>query len=387
MNRRYECILEICGMGVKLLVGYSFQGKLYIIHALESTSAHLDRGQITDKEAMILSIKEVVNSASKSLELEIKDVNLVLPPINVKSLSEVGFTQTVSKDSIVSNFDVENAMMLIKKKVRFEGYHVVDIHPTAFIYDNSSSKFFEKGVYSNTLKVNADVTLMNEIFYNSFIEVVKAANLNVVSTVVSTISDIVLLSTYNIPQQFLFMDMGGTLTNLALTNQGQLVQSATLNFGSEDVTGHLMNTFKINYERATYLKKVYGFMENPKFHFKFEEGFGVKELTSALEKAMMPVVEFTKNFIEENHVEEFHPLLLTGGGADLNNIETYLSSHFLTKVIVYNPEFIGARNKSYTNCVACLKYLELYPKSNELRQEKNFTLTRVDAKVDVDEEL
>lgn len=388
MNRNYDCILEISGMGVKLLVGYSYKGNLYIIHALESTSAGLDKGQITDKEKMILGIKEVINSASKSLMFDLKDVNLVLPPLNIITVSETGLTHTVSHDSVVSTFDVDNALYMISQRVEREGFKIVDIHPTLYVYDNDDARQrFVENMVSKSLRINADVVLMNSSYYGGFIDVVKQAGLNVKRTVISTMGDIALLSTYSIPQQYVFIDFGGTLTSVVTASQGRVNKISTINFGSEDITKYLMNYFNIDYERATYLKKVHGLDEEPKFHFHFKEKFKISDLTMAIEKSLTPLVDFIKGFIAENNVEEFYPIIITGGGADLNNLVPYLSSIFQTKVTLYTPDFIGARNKSYTNCVGCLKYLDLYPKKKEVVKEKDFTLTRVDNRTNFDEEL
>jgi len=388
VNRKYECILELGGMGVKLLVGYTYHGKVYILHALESTSACLDRGQITDKEALVMAIKEVINTASKSLNFVIDEVSLVLPPLDIKIASKSGYTQTINKDSIVTNFDVENTFMMIKKEVDEEGFKIVDIHPYSFIFDDGTSlSHLSDNIRSNSLKVYADVTLMNMSLYQNFISVVEAANLSIKRCLISSACVIALLSTYNIPQQYVFIDFGGTMTTIAQADQGRLVKTDTLNFGSEDITKNLMSAFNITKKSATHLKEVFGLSEEPGFSFKFKEGYRVRDVTTVIERSLEVLVKFIREFMEKNKIQDFYPILLTGGGANLNNIETHISSIFQTKVIVYTPDFIGARNKSYTNCVACLKYIDLYPTLTEIRKERGITLTRLEKTDDDGEEL
>ena len=76
-------IIEMTESGVKLIVGYVHKNIVYVLHALESTYSHLNKGQIADKEQMSEAIKEVINSASHSLNRKIQDLVLVIPPLEL----------------------------------------------------------------------------------------------------------------------------------------------------------------------------------------------------------------------------------------------------------------------------------------------------------------
>lgn len=375
-------ILEISASGVKLLVGYIFNQNVYILHALLSTSSHLNKGQITDKEEMILCIKEVVNSASKTLNMPIRDVVLLIPPLSLTLGSEQGSTNSIAKDGHLTNFDVSNALSIISKKVMTPDKTIVEIVPYNFSYDDGEPhRFFNHNVVSNSLSVEADVSLIDSALYDSFIQVVKGAGIEVSRTVLAPAGAITLLSYYNVAKQFMLIDFGQSLTSLSLASEGRLVRTEILNFGSEDLDLALMKRFKIDKEKAIYYKNVFGLSDEPPFPFTLGDGITVKDIRSCLEETLTPLIDFIRECVLEFKVPEFYPIMMSGGGANLFNLDRFISSVFQTKVIIYTPEYFGARNKSYTNLVAALRHIDLYPALISRRKGNDFHLTRVDSKI------
>lgn len=89
---------------------------------------------------------------------------------------------------------------------------------------------------------------------------IKDAGFNVSRTLFAPVCLVSLLSSYNIPDKFLFLDFGAGLTTFGLASGGRLVKSQVLNYGSEDLTHALMNKFHLSYDRADYLKKSMDFL-------------------------------------------------------------------------------------------------------------------------------
>lgn len=375
-------VLEIAGSGVKLLVGYLFQHRFYVLHALESTAARLSKGQIADREQTVNGIKEVVNSASRSLGFQLREVVLLLPPVNLTIGSETGSTNTVSKDNVVLPFDVTNAFSIIGKKIEVPEKTIIDIVPYNFIYDSGQqNRYFLSGITSRSITVQADVSLIDQAIYESFTQTVRAAGLAVLRTILAPAAAVSLIASYNVAGQFLLVDLGASLTTLSLGSDGRLLRSEVLSWGSEDITSALAERFKIDRTRAAYFKNVFGLSRRPDFEFAFEEGLSVEDISAVVTDCLEPLVEFIRAYIVKFEIPELYPIMLSGGGADLFGLDRFLSAQFQTKVMIYTPEVFGARNKAYTNCVAALKYIDLYPTVIQKRKGNDFTLTRVDSRI------
>ena len=144
-----------------------------------------------------------------------------------------------------------------------------------------------------------------------------------------------------------------------------------------------MNKFHLSYDRADYLKKVYGLSDNPDIEFTFEEGFKVQDIKDTLIESLNTLIDFMRKYVLEFDIPEFYPIFLTGGGSNLFGIETYISSAFQIGVSLYTPEFFGARNKAYSNLVAALMHLSIYSENYIKENKKDFTMTRVGEKIDL----
>lgn len=378
-------IIEMTESGVKLIVGYVHKNIVYVLHALESTYSHLNKGQIADKEQMSEAIKEVINSASHSLNRKIQDLVLVIPPLELKIASDEGHTNTVSKDGSVKKFDVSNAISILLKKLDMgKDEKMIDVVPYRYAYDNNvQTRFFKDDIYSNTINISANVYYCEQKYYETMVVAIKDAGFNVSRTLFAPVCLVSLLSSYNIPDKFLFLDFGAGLTTFGLASGGRLVKSQVLNYGSEDLTHALMNKFHLSYDRADYLKKVYGLSDNPDIEFTFEEGFKVQDIKDTLIESLNTLIDFMRKYVLEFDIPEFYPIFLTGGGSNLFGIETYISSAFQIGVSLYTPEFFGARNKAYSNLVAALMHLSIYSENYIKENKKDFTMTRVGEKIDL----
>lgn len=378
MNNIYAA-LEIANGGVKLLVGYYFNGRVYVLHALQSTSASLTNGYIDDVKKVAVSIKEVVNSAQSQLGYKIEEVCLCLPPIDMEIKTDTAMTSTVGSDSIVTGSDVINVTTMIKKKVSEPGKKIVAIIPHKYLLDNGQSyRELPSRAFSNSLTVEADCELVDENIFETYKEACEEAGLKVQSFVLAPFATIKLLESYEqIPAQYVLIDIGAKLTDIALVFENRLLAGRAVSFGGDDVVKAVAKELNLTFDQAFRYVEVYGLTSGPSFEFRTEAGFTLDRLAAVIRKTLVSLSNHIKNALNEFGLRELPTVILSGGGANLVGLDEFISETFMINVMVFTPKNFGARNKSYANLLGMIKYISLNPPKNYQRKNTDFTLTRV----------
>lgn len=112
-DKRYAA-LEITSRAVRLVYGYCQDGKVYVLHALETGVNALDGGLVSDQEALTSAIKGVIHAANETLNIQIREVLVALPPMGLVFCRESSSTTTIGVDNVIVQIDVNNAISQLK---------------------------------------------------------------------------------------------------------------------------------------------------------------------------------------------------------------------------------------------------------------------------------
>ncbi|MDD4531978.1 MAG: hypothetical protein PHW22_00870 [Bacilli bacterium] len=378
--------LEITSSGVKLAVGYVYQHDVYILHALESSRARLVKGNILDRDEMIIAIKELVNQASKELDIKIESVVLGLPSNGLEINSRRGETNTTDPSSKICDFDASNCISMINKQKGMDKVNkkLIDIVPYKYILDdNVSYEHFPKNKVSKTIAMIADVEFLDQAYEKMFTSVVTDAGLKIDKEVNVTNAAIKYLSSFDIKvNEYVFIHIGGRMTTLGFAYDNRLAKAQVINFGSEDITDEIAREFNVSREKADYYKKVLGIDKNPDFDFVTADGFSVEDLARVIKKSLDKLVNAINDFLIGIEETARNLFILSGGGSNLYGLDNFLAYNFQNKILRFTPYVYGARNKSYTNCVSLIKYFAEYEIHTSPSRPYDLTLTRISPIID-----
>lgn len=378
--------LEITSSGVKLAVGYVYQHDVYILHALESSRARLVKGNILDRDEMIIAIKELVNQASKELNMKIDSVVLGLPSTGLEVLNRRGETNTTDPSSKICDFDASNCISMINKQKGMDiaNKKLIDIVPYKYILDNNVSyDHFPKNKVSETIAMIADAEFLDQAYVKMFTSVVEEAGLRIDKEVNVTNAAIRYLSNFEIKvNEYVFIHIGGNMTTLGFAYDNRLAKAQVINFGSEDITDAIAKEFNITREKADYYKKILGINKNPDFEFETPEGFTLDELSNVIRKSLDKLINAINDFLIGIEETARNLFILSGGGSNLYGLDNYLTNNFQNKILKFTPFVYGARNKSYTNCVSLIKYFAEYEIHTSPSRPYDLTLTRISPVID-----
>lgn len=380
-NNNIYSAIEISNGGVKLLVGYYYEGKVYVLHALQSTEASLSNGFIDDIDSISMSIKEVVNSAESQLGQKITDISLCLPPIELDVISKSDNTTTMSADSIISQGDIVNVTTKIKKVVMSEiqNKRIVSILPFKYALDDGQTyRILPKDAVSNTLTISVDCHIIDDDIYQSYKEAVEKAGLRIINFLIAPYATVKLIESYQeIPAKYVLIDIGAKSTTISSIKENRVLNGRAVSFGGTDIIKVVAKEFNISYEKAFHYIEVYGLSKNPSFSFKTEDGFTIEQLSSTIKRALNMLVSQINVAIGEYDLYETSVFIVSGGVANLYGLDDFLAETFHVNVMVFTPDNYGARNKSYTNLLGMIKYISLNPPKNYQTKNSNFTLTRI----------
>jgi cell division protein FtsA len=375
------CCLELTSSGIKLLIGYVYMHKVYVMHALESNGACLVKGNIIDGDQMTLAIKELVNSASKTLGIKIDSVVLGLPSIDLSVEQAKSETNTTDAESHVSAFDGSNCLaMITKQKADEEGKRVVvDVVPYEYYLDKDVPyKTFPLNKISRSLGMEADVEIMDGLLIKSFSKCVNNAGLQIEKLVNTTNAAIRYISSFQkTVGEFVYIDIGSCLTTIGYAYDSRLSRAETISFGSNDISSSIAKKFNIPLEKANRCKEVYGIASDPSFAYQTEDGIKISAIGETIKSSLSPLINAIQQFIMTIDASARNLFVISGGGADLIGLDQYLSNTFQNRVALFTPTCYGARSKSYTNCVAMLDYFAEYEIKTSSSRPVDLTLTRI----------
>ena len=156
-ERRYAA-LEITSKAVRIVYGYYQDGKVYVLHALETSVNAIDGGMVSDSESLTNAIRGVINAVNETLGINIKDVVLALPSMGLLFCRESSSTMTIGQDNVIVQMDINNAISQLKKYKFGENFKIVDVVPYQYVLDNKEYVSEAPiGKVSQTLTVHASL--------------------------------------------------------------------------------------------------------------------------------------------------------------------------------------------------------------------------------------
>jgi cell division protein FtsA len=375
--------LEITSSGIKLVVGYVNQEKVYVLDALESDQAKLVQGQISDAEEMSHAIKELVMEAEKTLGRKIPSVLLGMPStdLTVTQVKKQVITSDQAANPKVTLFDGSNCIGMIKREWKDPNKSrvILDIVPYQYLLDsNAVSARFPQNQISTAITIFADLESMDGLVVKSFSAPVNAAGLRIDMLINTANASVKYISSFQKSfSEYVYLDIGAKTTTLGYAYDNRLMNAEVLPFGSENLTEELQRKFGLSHQKAEEYKKLYGISEDPPFEFRTPEGLKVSEIGNALKQALTPLTDKISGFMLSIDSTARNLFIVTGGGADLFGLDTFLTKAFQNRVMMFTPTCYGARSKVYTNCVSMLAYWYSYEIKVSPNRPDDLTLTRV----------
>ena len=134
-----------------------------------------------------------------------------------------------------------------------------------------------------------------------------------------------------------FLHLGAKRTILTVFGRLDVFFSRDLPIGGYHFTEELMRNYGLDYPEAEQVKRTQGMTPNLEKRLSAEGGgLGLAE-KSTLEKLGDEINRSLRYYVKETGQSVFTHIVLTGGGASLLGLDTYLSNKFNLPIEIYNP--------------------------------------------------
>ena len=377
--------IELGSKKLKLVVGYEIDSKVYVLYTLTKSYGHaIEAGEFVDANAVsqaIASVREFTDPAAK-LKLNITDVILCIPPYGLGIYQTRQVTTVVTEDSKISNLDIKNIYALIRNSAYpLNDKTLVDVIPESFTLDHG--RIFARppmGESSSTLTVSAKVQTLPKDLVDNYQIVLSNGGMIARRNVVAPLAATELISSYEgTPASYLLVDIGSNVTTVSFVGNHALYGSTFFNWGGDNITERIIENFNINEADAEKYKIMYG-IDNREMNFKApicttDDGTGHEvhhlndELNAIIKEELNIFVKYLNDAVNEivaQHDKSYRsfPMLLIGGGAQLNGLVEYITPKVLSETVsIVSPKTLGARNPTFFNCLGMIlthaKYLNL----------------------------
>lgn len=382
--------IELSSKKLKLVVGYEIDGKVYVLYTLIKPYGHaIEAGQFVDPNRVsqtISSVREFTDPAAK-LKLNISDVLLCVPPYGLGVYQTRQVTTVVTEDSKISNLDIKNIYSLIRNSAYpLNDKALVDVIPESFTLDQG--RIFARpplGESSNTLTVSAKVQTLPASLVESYQNVLLNGGMVSRRNVVSSLAATELVCSFeDMPKSFILVDIGSNVTTVSFVGNKALYGSTFFNWGGDNITEKIIESFNINEADAEKYKIMYG-IDNREMNFKApicttDDGNGqeVHHFNSELNEIIKGELDVFVNYLNDavtnvvsQHDKSYRsfPMILIGGGSQLNGLVPYITPKVMSETVtVVAPKTLGARNPTFFNCLGMIlthsKYLNLNDESH-----------------------
>ena len=377
--------IELGSKKLKLVVGYEIDGQVYVLYTLTKPYGNcIEGGNFIDANKVaetIGSIREFTDPSAK-LRLNISDVLLCLPPYGLGIYQTRQVTTVVTEDSKISNLDIKNIYALIRNSAYpLNDKALVDVVPESFTLDHG--RIFARppmGESSSTLTVSAKVQTLPSVLVDNYQSVLMSGGMVSRRNVIASLAATELINSYpNMPQSYILVDIGSSVTTVSFVGNNALYGSTFFNWGGDNITEKIIESFNINEADAEKYKIMYG-IDNREMNFKApicttDDGTGheVHHMNDELNAIIKGELDIFINYLKEavNEVVSQHdktyssfPMLLVGGGSELNGLVNYITPKVMSETVqVVSSKTLGARNPTFFNCLGMIlthsKYLNL----------------------------
>ena len=394
--------IELGSKKLKLVVGYEIDGKVYVLYTLVKPYGHaIEGGNFVDANRVaqtIASVREFTDPAAK-LKLNISDVLLCIPPYGLGVYQTRQVTTVVTEDSKISNLDIKNIYALIRNSAYpLNDKALVDVIPESFTLDQG--RIFARpplGESSSTLTVSAKVQTLPKVLVDNYQNVLSNGGMISRRNVVASLAATELIASYEgMPHSYILVDIGSNVTTVSFIGNNALYGSTHFNWGGDNITEKIIESFNINEADAEKYKIMYG-IDNREMNFKApicvtDDGTGVEvhhtndELNAIIKGELDIFVRYLNEAVDQvvsQHDRTYRsfPMLLIGGGAELNGLVSYITPKVLSETVdVVSSKTLGARNPTFFNCLGMLLTHAKYLNLNDEAHPKVGQVTRNPAK-------
>ena len=334
-----------------VIADYKTTEKINILSIVSVPNNNIKKNIILNFENLHDQIKSLVNEAEKLSQTKLNSINLNLSLLNSNSyyydsaiklknerISELHLKKIINQSEYFNN-----------QSEKFEVFNNI----TSYDIDNNLYFNAPIGNYSDNIKINFYKINIQKKYSDNISSVIKKLKLNIDNYIPTPLSSS--LSSLTKDEKELgtiCIDLGHSTSSISVFENNKFVYGDAIGVGSNNVTLDIARGLSTNISSAERLKTLYGsLVSSPSDDHEIIEipiisgdKNSFKQITrSSLNAIIRPRIEETLEMIwqkiKDNNLnnKKLNNVVLTGGGAMMDNIEKYVETIFASGVRVSSP--------------------------------------------------
>lgn len=315
----------------------------HIIGWGEAVSAGIEKGVITNPVELAKSVRESISAAENSSGFRITTVvaNISGQHLDFKTETESLSFQNQGKE--IDEVDIASMIDNVSQKLPKDSVNIVHILPKRYLLDDELV-LEPVGLIGSKLDVEFNVISTKVNIHSNLKKIIEATGVEVIDFVANPIaSAAAVLFEEEKDLGVACVDIGGSLTDIAVYKNGNLEYIKSIPIGGNLITKDIAYRFKIPRDLAEALKKQFGlasleyldsdeYIEIPTREDSSVVNIRRSDIVETVEWRLAEMFEFIRKEIEKSGMYEKlnAGIVLTGGVANTPHIQEF-SQNILDK--------------------------------------------------------
>jgi len=367
--------LEVGTSKVVAVVGEVLpDGVVNVLGVGSCPSKGIDRGSITDLDAVVNSIQRAIEAAESMADCQIMSVTLAITGEHIQSLNESGFV-AISENEVTQD-EIDDALHTASSVKLPEGLSLLHIIPQEYAVDKQVNIKNPLGLQGVRLKANVHLIACHQDWQNNLKKAVERCGLQVDKVVFSGFA-----ATHSVLTEdekdlgVCLVDFGAGTMNMMVYTNGSLRFSKVIPYAGNIVTNDIAHActvsraeaerIKVNYASALYPARLHGDkkIEVASIGGRAPRALTKSDLSLITSARYIELLGVVKDELETKHIkfELIAGVVITGGGAQIEDLKDCASSVFGCQVRIGSPLNITGltdyvNRPQYSTVVGLLQY-------------------------------
>ena len=332
----------------------------------EAINEGFSNGKITDVSKLSFAINQAVAIAENKAKCRIKEVVVSLSGFQFKSHflnSKIGWN--FEKNITFKDIEHCTKRIPIQEHINIDEYSVIHIIPIKYIIDGKKEVVNPLNLSASTLKILYHIIVVDSLMMNDVIDAVKKTNLKVKDVVANSYaSGLSSLVDDDRRVGSMIIDIGKSSVSVGVFFENNFIYTFSSPIGGDYITNYICKNTNIKFDEAERIKKKYGAVKplpidyseviNVSVISDNGEEESVDMVKSDILNIIYPVVKMSfsviKKYIEDKNFTPFvNRIIITGGGALIENVKGVAEEVFELPVRVAKPTKLDGLNEEYVN--------------------------------------
>jgi len=348
--------LDIGSTAVRIVIGQNNSDSgLRIIGGIEGPSAGISKGVVTSIEDVVSSISYSLEKVEQMSGLPCEHAFVGISNSHIISQESHGVVAVAKADGEIKENDIKRVLDAAQTVATPPNYEILHIIPRVFTVDNQTGIKDPVGMTGVRLEVDAQIIQGLSSQIKNLNKCVNRTGVEIDELVFSILATSeAVLDRRQKELGVAVVDIGGSITNLAVFEEGDILTTKVLPIGSGHITSDIAIGLRTSIDVAEKIKLNYGSaiplevdrreeINLKEFDNNEDERISTRYVAEIIEARCEEIFKLVDKGLEEVNRSKKLPagIILTGGGAQLDGLVNLAKDKFKLPVFIGYPKQIN----------------------------------------------